>query len=80
MAPGYSWTWHLQFLMLGGRCLACRRQTDSKAGLSTSNTYREGVGLNAKKYGPFLFSHGLPGRLFDTALEATEWLLAVDDN
>jgi len=27
-----------------------------------------------------LFNRGLPGRLFDTALEATEWLLAVDDN
>ncbi len=27
-----------------------------------------------------LFNRGLPGRLFDTVLEATEWLLAVDDN
>jgi len=27
-----------------------------------------------------LFNRGLPGRLFDTVLEASDWLLADDDN
>jgi hypothetical protein len=27
-----------------------------------------------------LFNRGLPGRLFDTVLEASDWLLAEDNN